>query len=289
MVSPVGSLETIDTKVPELNFFNESAWSSGPDDNSLPPDERISKLAYSVATSGKPVPMVPPFQNSTYHLGFDGPAMRCKPANSSVVRLITEELGTSGATSGGSHTSYASWAGRYPTDSDGLSSSFSVYDRTHDSSSPDAARLFVMTNIGNWDRYLESDEPQVLWRRIVNVTECMLFNASYSVDFKFHDGIQTQEVNITQWKTPVALTTGSLRLSSPFSAPHGGVMLAVGRLLVGSATRSYRGNMNEYDSSVARKFMNIDWDDADSVPQALERLFQNVTLSILSDDHYLSV
>lgn len=41
------------------------------------------------------------------------------------------------------------------------------------------------------------------------------------------------------------------------------------------------------DTSLTRKLVNVDLNDADSIPRALEQLFQNVTLSLVSNNDYV--
>lgn len=180
----------IDTQVPQPDFSNDTNFGLKNDMNPLKPDVRINKIAYQVATSGRSVPLVPEFSNSTYHLDFDAPAVRCAPANESIVRKRTVDFGpTTNYGRGVSVTSFASWTGPYLTDRDDHdsldSATFFTFDLDYQST--DAARVFVMTNKGQraWDNFLETDEPVIFWKRIVNVTECLLYNASYSVDFIF--------------------------------------------------------------------------------------------------------
>jgi hypothetical protein len=59
------------------------------------------------------------------------------------------------------------------------------------------------------------------------------------------------------------------------------VMSSFGKLLVGSGYWTHYGGSGSYVSSWA--ILDIDWADRDSIPQQLERLFQNITLSLLSD------
>ena len=285
-VSPVETVELIDTKVPQPNFSNFSSFGSSNDANALTPDERITRMAFQVATSGRPVPVDPSFLNSTYKIEFDGPAMRCASANDSIIRNCTTSFGSNRAYGKGTYTSYVSWPGPVPPVSASARGSNSPSGSTnYDATSEDVARLFVMTNTGSWDRYLETDHSPILWRRIVNVTECRLFNATYSVNFKFQDGIQSQEVSLQSWNTAVALDTGTLRKGP--AKPHGAIMQAVGSLLIGSTSVSLRGMDLPRDTSLTRKLVNVDWNDADSIPRALEQLFENVTLSLVSNNDYV--
>ena len=68
--------------------------------------------------------------------------------------------------------------------------------------STDAARILIMTNTGTWDKTdMHPDERYP--PRQVNVTECQLYNATYSVDFSFEFPTQFRSARILDWLNPV--------------------------------------------------------------------------------------
>lgn len=139
--------------------------------------------------------------------------------------------------------------------------------------------------------------------------ECSLFNASYSVHYTFQYPNQTRRVSIDEWRNPVRLydilnpsesrspqggeeahetPDGSVvNPMVPFSArdaqvsSYGTVMQAFSTLLIGrSSNDRYNGDTTDHTSW---KIIDIDWSDGSVVQRALEQPFQNITLSVLSD------
>jgi len=250
-------------------------------------DSRIYRLAYHAGASNQPVPLESTFANETYHLDFEGPAVKCMPANDSLVYNITIEYGTPSQGASGNPTESLSWvAGDLP--SEVVSEKVAG---TLDMTSTDAARLFVMTNTGTWSETLNAamSGQSYSWRR-VNVTECLLRNASYSVDFVFNYPGQSRDIRITNWLNPVATITQSTRPNAdrePAVVSYNAIMDAFGKMLVGTSTESHYGADIAYLTS--SKILNSDWSSGDAVARGLEQLFQNITLSILSDEGLMYV
>jgi hypothetical protein len=126
------------------------------------------------------------------------------------------------------------------------------------------------------------------------VTECLLYNATYSVDFTFEYPSQTLKPQITNWLNPVALIPYSEKTSvhtGPAVVSYLSIMDAFGKMLVGQSIR------NDYGVAVdtpmvyltSSKILNIDWASGEAVTRGLEQLFQNITLSLLSDDGLMYV
>jgi len=247
-------------------------------------DSRIYKLAYHAGSSAQPVPLKSTFANETYHLDFEGPAVKCMSANDSLVYNITIDHGT---TSGGNPTELLAWvAGDKPSKVMGETGT-----KTLDMASPDAARLFVMTNTGNWSETLSADSNGMPYQyRKVNVTECLLYNATYSVDFVFNYPGQSRDVRIMDWLNPVATITELTRpnpATEPAVVSYTVIMDAFGKMLVGTSFRSHYGADQAYLTS--SKILNIDWSSGEAVARGLEQLFQNITLSLLSDEGLMYV
>lgn len=250
----------------------------------------IHKLAFGAAASSQPVSLPSANQNQTYHLDFDGPAVKCSPANESIMYNVTVDQGLNyGSTR---RNTFLSWVGS------GLNSTLATQPspQTLDYYSLDAARIWVMTNIDYWNESVHTPFPDspppmyqndTYWRDYytfmkVNVTECQLYNASYSVDFQFQYPNQTRQVSISKWLHPIT----AINFWDPVSEvvdvlPHLALMNAFGKvLLVGSYTESEYAFKLSYSSW---NIINIDWTRAKAIPSGLEQLFQNITLSALSD------
>lgn len=290
-VQPLPLRNTTNLQVPQpiynqTNFANLQTAGNGQAGNGklTSGDARIYRMAYHAAASGEPVPLASTFQNQSYHLQFDGPAVKCMPANDSLIANLTIEYGVlmnGGATP--SFTDFIAWAAGNELsrimNEDGA--------ETLDYTSIDAARVFVMTNTGNWTKIQESVSNGMTYEhRQVNITECILHNASYEVDFEFEYPRQSREVQITDWLNPVATIKPSTRpneQTEPAIVSYSTVMDAFGKILVGKSLRDVRyGTDTAYLTSW--KILRIDWSSGEEVARGLEQLFQNVTLSLLSDE-----
>ncbi|PVH94144.1 hypothetical protein DM02DRAFT_693815 [Periconia macrospinosa] len=240
-------------------------------------DERVLKLAYATASTAQPVSLQPTHPNETYHLQFNGPAVKCGPANDSFIHNISSLYG---GYSAGNKILYKSWVPGSEGDHRGPKT------ETLDYNSRDGARLFVMTNLVDTNVYVN----QTTGATLVNVTECVLYNATYDVDFTFQSFKQTHQMNISHWLNPVFSPVYGL--DREFLGGLGGrsnaifsyctMMSAFGKLLVGQEDRShYNIDSNLYTS---RRVLHVNWNHSETVETGLEQLFQNFTLSLLSDE-----
>lgn len=155
---------------------------------------RIYELAYRTSISGQPMPLESTYKNQTYHLDFEGPAVTCTSADDSLVYNMTIGYGMDLLGSWRDYVSWLCWVGG-DQPSQVLDSGKEA--ATIDTTSTDAARLFIMTNLGNWNKTLNVSTkgyPQQFTQ--VNVTECLLYNATYSIDFTFQYPSQRRKVHI---------------------------------------------------------------------------------------------
>lgn len=246
--------------------YNRGEIFGGRDMWNLYVNTHIYNLAFRTASAAQPVPLIPVYPNSTYHLDFYGPAVRCTAStNTSFVREISIENNENMSQG----LQYMCWAG---TLQDYLEHGQQEYRL---SMSKEEARLTIVTTIGTWDRYYNYSSPFSPARE-VNVTECVLHNVTYSVDFEFNYPNQSHKVSISSWRN----TTGIVEM--PDDERKAGivsylaVMDAFGKMLVGNATNDPRyGQVNDHLTSW--KMMNIDWSDGEATRSGLESLFQNIT------------
>jgi hypothetical protein len=289
-VQPALTTNTTLLQVPQPHFnmtnFGTLQFSGG--QSAISGNTRILKLAYRIALVEQPAPLNSTFRNETYHLDFHGPAIKCASANDSLVKSVTIKCGTALGASSGNPIDFISWAA-----GDEL---LRVMNKTEeaatlDMTSTDAARLFVMTSTGNWTKTLNATSNGISYSyRQVNVTECLLYNASYNVDYKFEYPAQTRELQITDWFNPVAAITQFTRPNPATElavVSYTSIMDAIGKMLVGSIVRSHYGADTAYLTS--SKILNIDWTSGEAVARSLEQLFQNITLSLLGDDSFMYV
>jgi hypothetical protein len=266
--------------------------------DALTADSRLYKLAFNTASGARPVALSSTFPNQTYHIQFSGPAVRCSGANDSLVANLTATYGDPlNAGGSGNRDKYLSWV---PGNEDALGSSYVDQFQTLDQTSIDVARVFVMSNFGFWEvsrltydlnyttTLVNGTNSTYLEQRQVNVTECKLYNATYDVDFQFEYPEQTHNISISAWLNPVAAASQYVPVYDVSNNATGAEILsysammdAFGRMLVGRASEShYSIGIPQYTSY---GIMDINWEDGVAVQRGLEQLFQNFTLSTMSD------
>jgi hypothetical protein len=124
------------------------------------------------------------------------------------------------------------------------------------------------------------------YRKVI-VTECLLYNATYSVDFAFQFPGQSRDLRIVNWLNPVATMTRSNPDTEPAVMSYTAIMDAFGKMLGGTSTKSRFGDQKTYLTSA--NVLDVDWSSGEAVARDLEQMFQNITLSLLSDDRLMYV
>lgn len=200
-VAPVHTVRIVALQVPQPAFSDLTSFGYIDIHQSLVTAPRMYKLAYQVASSGQPVPLAATFPNETYYISFDGPAIKCASASELSIANLTERFGISqGLFMGGSDLRFFSWI-----PGNDMNNPMKVGSvQTLDYKSRDVSRIFVLTNIGFWNK-TRTDIRKHYPPREVNVTECSLFNASYSMHYTFQYPNQTRKVSIDEWRNPVRL------------------------------------------------------------------------------------
>lgn len=184
-------------KVPQLSW-NGTTWAEhGPISSSLAfygASSSVKRAGLAAAMTGEVLNVPHTFVNESYHLDFSGPALSCAMANDSVRSTANKNLnGNSG--SGGAYT-FWSWTG---DDDHGLlnstgksmlpsDASSGTPWKTLDTSDEDAARIWIMS------QSMIPVPAGTSVNRPRNVTECLLHNASYSVDFTLSNGKSVAKV-----------------------------------------------------------------------------------------------
>jgi hypothetical protein len=283
-VSPLSFNETFtDYNVPQLHFDNITNYgvaSIGSPDISV--SHLINKLAVRAASAAEPVPIASSHLNESYHREFYAPAVRCSTlANISRVRNISIEMGEQDLRGFGKD--FLSWAGREEDSPLG-----DLRLPPLDATSTDGSRVFVVTSAGTSNITYNLTTPFPNGDKVAaqrSVVQCVLHNASYNVRSSFRYPSQTHEVTILRWLDPMSAAAIAFD-DVPLKQWHQlvsymTVMSAFGTLLVGwGQSDRYSGGVS-YMSSWA--ILDIDWTDRDSIPRRLESLFQNITLSLLSN------
>jgi hypothetical protein len=283
-VSPQSANETQALRVrqPDFNFTNFGTLTGG-GSRELLGSAKIDSLVYRAVSTGTTISLGPPggYQNSSYHLDFDGPALKCAPANETYIDGLTYRYGNRADTM--VFTSFLAWTRPGLPDTELIS-------RELDISSDEISGLYVMTNKGFWNvsRTYNGTAGKGSYRQ-VNVTQCVLYNATYSVDYQFAYPEQSMKASISDWINPVDYPLYS---SNPYAYEDNAtansilsyhiVMGAFTQMVSGKATTDkYR---SQQITSTIWKLAHIDWGVGPAVADGLEGIFQNITLSLLSDD-----
>ena len=285
-VFPQSTNDTVSLPVRQLDFnYTNFGTFVGGGSYHLLSYPRIYNLAFRTTSTGETIDIDSPghYQNASYHLDFSGPAIKCTPADEEFLNNLTYRYG---AGSGRMIiTRFFSWV---PTLSlDPLPSEDAT--ASLDLASEDAARIFVLTNEGDWNVTRTYNGSSHRRYRQVNVTECLLYNATYDVDYRFQYPSQTRNASVSGWLNPVAMLSREDQdgyyidnATTHHMLSYAAVMDAFGQLLVGQAKKDKYAV--ETVTSTIWKLSPFNWEDGESVAQGLEELFQNITLSLLSDD-----
>lgn len=298
-VTPILSLESIELQVPQpsLNNMNEDFGVHGYDSMGadIVGSNSVHKLALKSAISGVPATIASKYQNESYHIEFFGPAVKCDMANESLVDSMSTTYGIPWSEdAGGDIFLYVSWVPGGQSNfsfnsSNVLENAFPTLGYSEDED--EGLRIFVMTN----DPYTDSnDTVSILWHNRtltfakVNVTECVLYNASYGVDYDFRYPQQTSNISSLRWLNSIGLLNApneALSKIGPVKSSYLALMEVFGRLLIGTTMLS--GQLVNTTVRTSWQMTNIDWHNAEPTQRGLEQLFQNMTLSLLSDGKFM--
>ena len=285
LVQPSAAIYVTPLQVPQP-FFNITAYAQMGGDADWEVDsavDAVSRLAYVTAMSAQPLSLSSAHQNESYHLTFHGPAIQCESANSSVQHQLMKAV--NGTVNNTYEVRFVSWVGGdahkclSPSGYvDSTCTSGDVADwQILDLVSEDAAHIFFYS------------DPSFNWPNVM-VTDCSLHNTTYEVRFDFEYPGQTTTISISKSLNPVSaesyqpafrewayLTNATASAIGAYDA----IMAAFGSILVGTASRDRYGHMKTWSTNYA--VLAIDWSDEKAMRRGLEELFQNITLSMLSD------
>ncbi|KAI0188303.1 hypothetical protein EV127DRAFT_343074, partial [Xylaria flabelliformis] len=229
---------------------------------------------------------IPSYQyfNQSYRIAFNGPAIRCSNANDTVRSAAKERVEILSAKNI-TDLSYLSWAGTDDhgfltpiSDSNtiGLSGVFSSSPYSPlDIRSSNTCRIFFYATsnpVGN------AGYPAG-FKVSNNVSECLLYNTLYDVNFDFTNGVSSLTIKNLTYEEKIPLVT---QTSTP-SPIDGALSTRLSYLAVmsvfGSQLVGFAGDGTVLYTSFQRTL--VDWSTLEGTQRGLERLFQNMTLSML--------
>jgi hypothetical protein len=268
-------------QVPQPSFNLTNYGKMDGYDYAMNEDPRLTRLLAYTAASGAPVHLQSSYQNQTYKLVFNGPALKCGPASDAV----THNASLTYANSTSYMYDFASWTGfDVPVMDQQYQISIGAYGDAYQpyGGSMTEASISVMIPSLIYNASANGHTP-------VNVTECVLYNATYDVDFTFHYPNQTHVVQSVSWINTVSIVYddprwGVERAKEDDTLSYVTMMTAYGRLLVGDSRIDHYGSLTNQRTNF--RMATINWTDTDAVQQGMETLFQNFTLSLLSDSAF---
>jgi hypothetical protein len=287
-VISINTSSALQSPVPQLDFTDKSinfGSSANPSGYTLGTSARLQRLSV-FTTAGLEIGQIQiPYANASYELDFFAPAVSCSPAsNASLVTRVTGWLNSAeGAVM--PYLSFVPAKLEYvpstfnpfgSSDSSGISV-FYGFSYNYNVRDNQSATVFVV---------MENGAPTAsAWPMI----ECTLYNASYKVGFEFT--YPRQSINIIQRTLHNPVLTPHDQ-NATFGTPtwaYMNIMDAYTNILIGY-TQASRGGATSYRTMFQNTALNnLDPDkgfDADQLMLILETMFQNITLSLLSDTSF---
>jgi hypothetical protein len=271
-------------QVPQFDFsgksisFGTSGNDGGP---ALGASAELQRLTVSAA-SGLQISQIPfPIANASYQLQHLAPAISCTPAPAPIVKRVVGWLQAVSETA-----SDSPWLCFDPYKLNLVSANYTPFD----SQDPLATMFF-----GSGFNFNYKNESASLVIAMLNntssdlsypIVQCSLYNASYHSDFQF--AYPSQNVSVTQRKLLNPTGTQGADFGTPKWA-YMNIMDAFADMLVGYST-AYRGGEFSYRTNYKiTALSNLPQQDFgnEQLGSVLESIFQNITLSLLSDSSFL--
>ncbi|CAG7558758.1 unnamed protein product [Fusarium equiseti] len=301
-----------DSYIPSIDY-DRILWFGNWVESGISVSPHVIKTLLPVASLGSILPIAAPFPNSSYSLDFYGPTLLCDtPENDSfreaIERLINNDRRmdtylryVSFVPVSENKSSSASEEGQwYGYAIEGL---HNVLDSSQVYWTP---ALDYTANVTDWNPggnpatfyVLTPDGPSGRANKII---ECQLYNATYSVGITFDNGLQDIKYK-TERLNGVSVYDARDCFSQPAShcnpvTAYLTLMAAMGDMLIGTQREggvTYRSRIGQtvlidspdmhmpyYDEKPKSMIGNL------SMPDALEQLFENVTISLLSNSEFL--
>ncbi|ETS74716.1 hypothetical protein PFICI_13200 [Pestalotiopsis fici W106-1] len=310
---------TMPVPIPDYSYPLKYAQLQMSDNLYQAPAARILRLLFSVASTGTILALPPPFPNSTYPIEFYGPSITCEdldrstsPLAQSLDQSLTEDYGM--ASMGGVQIDYvgfvpncdsvvnpclgndtanAIWSFRQMANSS-FSNDQKINLRSLDHMSSDYSKIYVVV-----------PEPTSDFPVHFKTIKCGLYNSSYFGQVNFENGQQNlnfriEKIQGVSIQTKCSNSRENLCLSA---APYIAMFDALAKMLLGTIEVSHYGYATPYQTQImtsvlaqSRELQYREVISRTQVPltianlstaEALEQVFTNTTLSLLSDSYFL--
>ncbi|KAH7186164.1 uncharacterized protein B0J16DRAFT_305840 [Fusarium flagelliforme] len=310
-ISSEANVTTIDGFIPRIDY-DRTLWFGRVEEDAVYVSTHISRLVTPVASLGSILPITAPFPNSSYSVGFYGPALSCDTPENDSFREAMERIVNVDRRS----ERHLTYAGFVPVSENKSSSAseegqwhgyaieglYNILDETYYTPEIDFTANVTDRNPGGKSATFFVLTPDRPGGRANKTIECQLYNATYSANITFDNGLQdikykTEKLNgVSVYDTRDCVSKPGSRCN-PVTA-YLTIMAAMGTIVVGTQrdggfterTRisqtvlldSPDMHMTYYDEKPKSLIGNL------SMPYALEQLFENVTTSLLSDSQFLN-
>lgn len=253
----------------------------------LGPSTDVLRAGYSTAIGGDILNIPAPGPNVSYSLQFTGPALSCQPADETLIDAVYQQYLEDFTTIENAYY-YFSWV---PTTAGkaNLSDAYSTLDTV----STDAAHIYIIPNttmtgpIFAGGRQFSSNSTHYGYQDLI---DCKLYNASYSVFFKYTFPIQRIYVRNQELLNPVNVSADISQWYYTSDSPeerqkqaerisYQSLMDTLGRLLVGNEWQRDGFTTTEKSSWA---LLSINWTTQETAQRGVEELFQNMTLSMMA-------
>jgi hypothetical protein len=279
---------------PQL-YFNPKYYANlgtqTPEKRYIGPSPDTLRTAFSSAMTGQVSRIPQESPNMTYTLQFLGPALRCEPANASLVNDVYKSYMKDVGPMGYMYN-YMAWVPHKNIDRGNISSN--EKSASLDIVSTDAAHIYIIPNTSLVGPFFIGQQVMTFLDHYAyqDLLDCTLYNASYRAFFNLTFPNQAIEVQSRELLNPVNAIKNNIQewydangTGPPGASAHRdqricyqSIMDSFGRLIVGDESlrdgiRNTQGNWN---------MVPIDWTTRNGTQQGLEDVFQNITLSLLS-------
>ncbi|KAG7045572.1 het-r protein [Colletotrichum scovillei] len=288
IVGPVPSISFTNEAFARITVGTRTTTYSGPSDG-------VTRAALSSLISGTITPIASTYNNASWSLNFEAPALRCSALGADdELRINVTKSATERCSSSGYCYRYISWMPDTTTDLSPFLPGNKGATRDTISGPRDAPiSLYVVEN--NDDGLLDSNMLV-----FDSFTKCTLYSASYQTEFSYRSGVQEiSTITIANepsepWLQGVdAMSTKTFKkgVGVPFKA----VMDAFSSMLIGSVliNRNIQGAPRIIQTQVgitnlAKNLMFFGKQSSNQpeagheIPRLLENMFLNTTLSLVS-------
>ncbi|RFN48804.1 hypothetical protein FIE12Z_6859 [Fusarium flagelliforme] len=318
-ISSDTNITIVDSFIPNIDH-GRNLWFGGFVEGSLFISSHVIRTLLPVATLGAILPIAAPFPNSSYSLEFYGPTISCDSPEDDSLRESIEEIINSDAMSdryamSGDYMTYVSFVP--VSENMSLSASKSgiwrgdaiegLMNALNDTLVYTTPALDFTANIteqnpgGNPSIFyvLVPDRPSGHANRTI---ECQLHNATYSLNITFDNGLQDIRYKTKRLN---GVSVRGTRDCRPEPTSHCNqtnayltLMAAMGDMLFGTRRWSGRTDRTRIGHTVLLDLPDMNYDHWGkeqpkslignlSMPDALEQMFENVTISLLSNSEFL--